>query len=199
MQINMVRGAVLGTVFLAGAAVPVAAQSLYAPEPFAGIVDELRIGISAHKVDFTALPFRPHLWDLSHIEDVSFDVLFTSPEIDAFRWIGAPRPELGVTLNLAGRDSLGHLGLTWQLPVFETPFYLEATLGAAIHDGHLGGAPAGRQNFGCRVNFYERWGVGANISDTLTATLTYEHTSNNGWCDSNDGLSNVGLRLGMKF
>jgi len=199
MQMTMVRGAVLGAILLAGAAVPAAAQSLYAPEPFAGIVDELRFGISAHKVDHTALPFRPQHWDLSHVEDLSFDVLFTSPDLDAFRWIGAPRPELGVTLNLGGRDSLGHLGLTWQLPVFETPFYLEATLGAAIHNGYLGGAPADRQNFGCRVNFYERWGVGANIGDTMTATLTYEHTSNNGWCDSNDGLSNVGLRLGMKF
>lgn len=196
---TMVRGALLGVFVLLGAALPAAAQSLYAPEPFADIVDELRIGLNAHKVDYTALPFSPQNWDLSQIEDLSFDVLFTSPDLDAFRWVGSPRPELGATINLDGQDSLAHLALTWQLPVFETPFYLEAALGAAIHNGYLNDAPPDRQNFGCRVNFYERWGVGANLSEQMTATLTYEHTSNNGWCDSNDGLTNVGVRLGWKF
>ncbi len=55
------------------------------------------------------------------------------------------------------------------------------------------------KNFGCRVNFYERFGIGANLSDNVTATVSYEHTSNNSWCEANDGLSNFGVRLGWKF
>ena len=194
----MKRILAIGLVCVAGL-LPAQAQDLLDPHPLAGVVDELRIGLHAHDVHHAALPFLVGEWDTSRIEDVSFDVLFTSPDIDALRWIGAPRPEIGATLNLAGRDSMVHANLTWQLPVFDTPFYLEAALGAALHDGALTNADPGRKNFGCRVNFYERWGVGAHISDNATATLTYEHTSNNGWCEANDGLSNVGLRLGWKF
>jgi lipid A 3-O-deacylase len=181
-------------------AVPSAAQSLMAPQPFADIVDEIRIGIHAHDVSYAALPFKFD-YDLSQIEDLSFDVLFTSPDIDAFRWIGSPRPDLGVTINLDGQDSLAHLGLTWHLPVFDTPFYVEGTFGGAVHNGYLTGSPDPneRANFGCRLNFYERYGVGANLSESMTATVTYEHTSNNGWCDANQGLSNFGVRLGWKF
>lgn len=184
---------------LAALALPVQAQDMFDPRPSASFVDELRIGLNAHDVDTTLVPFNFGNWKLNQIEDFSFDVLFVSPDIDAFRWIGAPRPEVGATINFDGQDSIAHAGLTWQLPLFDTPVYLEGTLGAAIHDGYLTGAPAGRKNFGCRVNFYERFGVGMHISDQATATLTYEHTSNNGWCAANDGLSNFGLRLGWKF
>ncbi len=197
----LLRVAVCALGLVAAAAVPGNAQSLTSPQPFADIVDEIRIGIHAHDVSYTALPFKVGDWDLSQVEDFSFDVLFTSPDIDAFRWIGAPRPDFGVTVNLDGQDSMAHLGLTWQLPIFETPFYLEGTFGGAIHNGYLTNSPdtSRRANFGCRVNFYERFGVGANLSESMTATLTYEHTSNNGWCDANQGLSNFGLRLGWKF
>jgi len=85
------------------------------------------------------------------------------------------------------------------LPLFETPFYLEGTFGAAVHNGVLAGAVGTRKNFGCAVNFYERFGVGARLGENATATLTYEHSSNNGWCAANDGLSNFGLRVGWKF
>lgn len=182
------------------AAAPGHAQSLTAPEPFANVVDEIRIGLNAHNANYVLFP-KPWEYKLDQIEDISFDVLFTSPDLDVFRWIGSPRPDLGVTVNLDGQDSLAHLSLTWQLPIFETPFYIEGAFGAAIHNGYLTGSPDPERysNFGCRVNFYERYGVGAHLSDNVTASLLYEHTSNNGWCDANQGLSNVGLRLGWKF
>lgn len=192
-------GLMLAGALLLGLAAPAAAQSLYDPHPMAEIVDELRIGLHAHRVHHAALPFLVGEWDVSRVEDISFDVLFASPDLDVFRWVGAPRPELGATMSLGGREHIAHAGLTWQLPLFETPLYLEGSFGAAIHSGHLTGAPAGEYNFGCRVNFYERFGVGMNVTQNVTATLTYEHTSNNGWCEANDGLSNFGLRVGWKF
>lgn len=193
------RAAVLALI-LAVACAPAQAQSLLSPEPFAGVVDEIRIGLHAHDVNYTLFP-KPWELTLNQIEDVSFDVLFTSPDLDVFRWIGSPRPDLGVTINLDGQDSLAHFSLTWQLPIFDTPLYVEGAFGGAIHNGYLTNSPDPTRysNFGCRVNFYERYGVGAHVSDTMTATLTYEHTSNNGWCDMNQGLSNLGLRLGWKF
>jgi lipid A 3-O-deacylase len=175
------------------------AENLYAPQPFAGVVDELRVGFLAYDVHHAALPFLVNEWKVDRFQVASFDVLFTSPDLDVFRWVGSPRPEVGTSINFAGGASIAHAGLTWQLPVFDMPIYLEGTFGAAVHNGALTGAAAPEKNFGCRVNFYERFGVGYNFSEQVTATLTYEHTSNNGYCDANDGLSNFGLRVGWKF
>jgi lipid A 3-O-deacylase len=164
------------------------------------IVDEVRIGASYHMVYYTMLPQNPQDWYWDRLEDVNFDVLFTSPDFDAFRWIGSPRPELGATVNLRGEDSLFHAGLTWQAPLFDTPLYLEGTFGGAIHTGYLGDeAPLGRRKYGCRVNFYERFGVGMTLTENATATLAYEHMSNAGLCEHNAGISNLSLKFGWKF
>jgi len=195
-----VRRAILLTMVLGACGAGTAnAQSLLDPHPLAGVVDELRFGLHAYNVHGAMLPFLVNEWRITEVRSLSFDVLFVSPDIDAFRWIGSPRPEIGTTINLGGKENLLHAGLTWQLPVFDTPIYLEGTFGAAIHDGALTGAAAPTKNFGCRVNFYERFGIGANLSDNVTATVTYEHTSNNNYCEANDGLSNFGVRLGWKF
>jgi lipid A 3-O-deacylase len=192
---NLLAAGLVGLGALSVQASNPAAQEL----PFAGVIDEVRVGIHAHEVHWSLWPVHVRDWDLSQISDVSFDVLFTSPDHDIFRWIGSPRPEIGTTLTFTGEESLLHAGLTWQLPVFDTPIFLEGTFGAALHNGYLTNAPAGRRNMGCRINFYERFGIGVNISENATALLTYEHTSNAELCDANDGLSNFGVRVGFKF
>jgi lipid A 3-O-deacylase len=178
------------------------AQDIPAAVPAAGmldIIDEVRVGGHYHSIYWTMLPQSPQEWYWDEPHDVSLDVLFTSPDMDAFRWLGSPRPEIGATINTQGKDSLLHFGLTWQLPVFETPLYLEGTFGGAVNNGYLDDAPDGYRNFGCRVNFYERFGIGANLTENVTTTLTYEHTSNAGLCENNAGLSNFGVRVGWKF
>lgn len=184
---------------LAIGAPPALSQDMLDPQPLAGAFNEFRLGLHAYNVHHAALPFLVNEWQLRDVESISFDMLFASPEVEVFRWIGSPRPEIGATINLGGRESLVHAGLTWQLPIFETPLYLEGTFGAAVHNGALSGAAAPQKNFGCRVNFYERFGVGIHATDAVTATLTYEHTSNDGLCNDNAGLSNFGLRIGWKF
>lgn len=169
--------------------------------PSAGVldyVDEVRIGGHVHAVYWTMFPQSFDQWTWRAPSDISFDVLFRTPDMDAFAWLGSPRPEVGVTFSTT-YETLAHFGLTWQLPVFDTPVYLEGTFGGAIHNGYLTNPPPGWSALGCRVNFYERFGIGANVSQNMTATLTYEHTSNAGLCDANGGLSNVGIRLGWKF
>ena len=164
----------------------------------AGIVSEVRGGIHAHAATTAFLPWNG-TYDFSDVSDVSFDVLFTSPDMDAFSWLGSPRPELGATINFNGGESLAHAALVWQLPILDSQFYLEGALGAAIHSGHLDDAPPGERNLGCRVNFYERFGAGMNVTENVTATLTYDHTSNADLCEFNDGFSNIGVRIGWKF
>jgi len=194
------RATATALAILCGVSVPALAQD---SQPFSAgvldIVDEVRVGGHFHMVYYTMLPQSFEHWWMDRPEDISFDVLFNSPDLDVFRWIGSPRPEVGMTLNTKGEDHMFHAGLTWQLPVFDTPFYLEGTFGAAAHTGYLDNAPAGRRDYGCRVNFYERFGVGMNVTENLTTTLTYEHMSNAGLCGENDGISNFGLRVGLKF
>ena len=203
---KFVRVACLALLLLAAGkasfAQEVPAQEIPADVPSAGvldIVDEVRLGMHFHSAYYTMLPQNVQDWYWDDLEDLSFDVLFTTPDMDAFRWLGSPRPEVGATINMLGYDSLYHFGLTWQLPVFDTPIYLEGTFGGAVNDGYLSNPPPGYREFGCRVNFYQRFGIGANLSENLTATVTYEHTSNAGLCEHNAGLSNVGVRFGWKF
>lgn len=188
MGVELSRAA-MGMVLAAGMlAAPAGAQEL----------DELRAGIFYHSVYAGFLPTGDN-WDFSRIEDIKFAALFSSPDIAAFEWIGSPRPEIGATINLAGRENLVHANLNWQVPVFDTPLYLELGFGAALTDGALTGATRPARNFGCALNFYEAAGIGANVSENVTVTLRYEHMSNLEICSPNDGLSNLGVMVGVKF
>lgn len=163
------------------------------------VLDELRAGIFAHNAYVGFIPTSLD-FDFSRIEDVKFSALFASPDPDALWWLGSPRLELGATVNLAGRgENMVHANLNWQLGLFDTPLYLELGFGGGVTDGALSGATAPARNFGCAVNFYESIGLGAHLGETVTATLVYEHMSNLGACQPNDGLSNVGVLLGWKF
>jgi len=179
----------------------VAALGLFCPAASAqGLaLDELRAGGFFHNAYQGFLPTSPN-WTLDRLQDLKFSALFASPEIDAFAWIGSPRPEIGATLNLDGfSESFVHANLTWQLPIFDTPFYLEAGFGAALTNATLDGAALPARNLGCPVAFYDAFGLGANLSDEVTLTLRYEHISNLELCARNDGLSNLGVMLGVKF
>lgn len=186
---GLVMAAVLGTAL----AVPAVAQD-------GNVVSEVRLGVSAYDAYPGFIPLRLSEFDLGQVENVNFEVLFHSPRIDAFRWIGSPRPVMGTTLNLDGGVSIAYGGLNWHLPLFDTPFYLEGTFGAAANNGSTAYPPkSGTIDMGCNFQFYENAGIGANLSDNVTATVTYEHTSNAGLCSWNHGLTNVGVRLGWKF
>ncbi len=163
-------------------------------------ISEVRAGIMAHDAYPVWLPTTPSDFRLNQIEDIGFDVLFRSP--DWFYWIGSPRPNLGGTINLDGQESMAHLALTWQVHLFDSPVYLEASAGGAIHNGILQGTFAGPGSLrpqGCRVGFYTEAGIGVDVTDSVTATLSYEHMSNDELCSPNYGLSNVGIKLGAKF
>lgn len=162
-------------------------------------LEEFRAGVFFHNAYGGFVPTDPNNFDFSYLEDVSFSALFASPDLDAFRWIGSPRPEIGATLSLAGRENLVHANLNWQFGIFDSPLYLELGLGGALTDGQLTGAVAPARNFGCALNFYESAGIGAHLSENITATLRYEHISNLGLCTPNQGLSNIGLMVGFKF
>lgn len=163
------------------------------------VMDEVRAGGFFHNAYQGFLPTSSN-WTLNGLHDLKFAALFASPDIDAFAWIGSPRPEIGATLNLDGlSESFVHANLNWQVPVFSTSLYLEVGFGAALTNAALDGAAPPARNLGCPIAFYDAFGLGANLSEDVTLTVRYEHISNLELCGRNEGLSNLGVMLGVRF
>jgi len=160
-------------------------------------ISEIRAGIMAHSVD------RPgpngELLNFTRLEDISFEVLFHSPNIDAFTWIGSPKINFGTTINTQGRESKIHLALTWQAQIFDSSFFVEGTFGVAVHNGAIDGVVEPARRLGSRVLFYEAAGIGMNISDNMNAIIFAEHASNANLSSPNDGISNIGAKIGFVF
>lgn len=180
------------------AVMPVAAQEL-------DIIEEVRIGGTLSDLGlnplFDSVYVLPDLdtFDIAKLDSLQFDVMFRSPDVGAFYWLGSLRPAIGGVVNLRGRESLLHAGLNWHLPLGET-FYLEAEGGLAIHNGALRGAVPPLRNLGCPVLFHWSYGVGANIDENWTVTANFQHVSNVVFgCIPNEGLNHFGISVGYKF
>lgn len=187
----------VGTLGSAGVARAGDLGDLLSPTSIFDAVDELRFGAEFHRIYPTVYPYDLSRLDFKRLEDVTFDVLFRSP--DLFYWIGSPRPDLGATINLKGYESFVHLGLTWQVHLFDTPVFIEGTIGGALNNGYATNAPPGYYNLGCPWGFYERVGLGADLPNNMTVVINYEHSSNWGYCKDNQGMTMGGLKLGFKF
>lgn len=155
-------------------------------------VSELRGGVYFYTVYRGFVPYQLDNWSFDRLEAVKGSVIFESPDHDLFEWIGSPRPEIGATVNLHGDPGFVHANLVWTVPVFDTPLFLDLGFGAAINN-----APA--EWTGCPLGFYERAGVGLEVTDNVSLIAAYEHTSNLDLCDANSGISNFGLSLAVKL
>ncbi len=191
---------------LLGAAQPFAQDSvtlpaeLYDPTPL-GI--ELRIGGAVSQVEiFTwegAYSPRFETFDIKNLDTLQVDAIFDLPDWDALKWIGNPRLELGGLINLAGRESIAHAALNWQIPVFDTPFFVELAAGGGIHNGAVE-ADWPLRDMGCSYGFHYSYGVGATY-ENFVGVLKLSHISQAGLCSQefNQGLNMIGFVAGYKF
>lgn len=165
-------------------------------------ISELRGGAFVDDVELYGPPVYvvpvPDSVSLSNLSVVSLDALFVSP--DLFKWIGSPRPDVGVTYDFT-HESMVHASLSWHLPVFDTGAFVESEVGAAIHNGALSGATRPFRNLGCPALFFWSFSVGYNFDDHWSILATEQHGSQGGACTwhNNDGLNYDGIRIGYKF
>jgi len=152
--------------------------------------EEVRIGILDHD---TAL-FRDR--HETSDPDINAEVLFASP--DFLGWAFSPRPLIGATINTGGGTSLGYAGLGWNFDLGSN-FFIDASLGGAIHNGETHKSTKDSRDYGCRVLFHETLSVGYDLDEHSSLMATAEHMSNAAFCDKNDGLTNIGLRYGYRF
>lgn len=178
-----------------GAAPAVAADALSAPQgesaysiPF---LDELRLG------GLYTNPDQKETGAVVQIEAVFSQFIthdFGNTYVNA---IFSPRPHLGANINVTGETSAAFAGLTWQFPIIG-PLFVEGEFGGAVHNGELSNAGPNRQQLGCRFLFHEVGSIGLQFN-RFSILGTIEHFSNAGICEENDGLTNVGIRVGYKF
>jgi hypothetical protein len=136
-----------------------------------------------------------------------------SPDLNAEVLIGGPtqppwgllwnilvlRPQLGATVNFAGKTSAVYAGVAGTLNL-DKGLFVEASFGGAANDGKTGtNVPSGYNAMGCALSFHENASVGYRLSESVSFMGTIEHFSNEGLCVRNRGLTNYGARLGYSF
>jgi lipid A 3-O-deacylase len=162
-----------------------------------GIVSELLAGVLGHDVGYIG----------NHAEngvDINLETRFVSPNL--FRFIGSPRPHLGVTVNTEGNTSQLYTGVTWTFTLFRQLFsdadslFIDASLGGAVHDGNLHTTiHLNHKQLGSRFEFRESAEIGYHITPRHSISLMLDHISNAGLAHHNGGMENFGLRYGFSF
>jgi hypothetical protein len=161
---------------------------------------ELRGGVLAHSVDEPGADSTMGIFNLTRRQDANVELLFKSPDLDAFRWMGSPRPHVGATVNFDGLESMAYFGLTWRAQVFDTPVFVEGSFGGALVDAERHGAIYPKRSLGCNFMFHESASLGYDLTDQASVMLTVEHASHAFLCgEDNRGLTNLGVRVGFKF
>jgi hypothetical protein len=166
----------------------------------AGVIDEVWIGGYSHDVS-----------DIGHgkesnTEDVQLEVDTGQPQI--LRFLGAPHLNAVVAVNSARESDFAAVGLAWDHRLVG-PFYASLQFGIGETDG-VDSPPAGpagdydrrrRLLLGSRALFREAAGLDWHVSNHWAIGLQYVHASNGNILGHhyNEGINNVGMRLGYRF
>jgi len=180
---------------------PAVAQDVGLSAPGIGL-SEIRGGAaltSLELIPHTYVIPDPQSFDMARLDGAQFDLLFRSPDMDVFRWLGAPRPSIGGLLSLSGHESFIHAGVDWHQQLGTSRFYVEEGIGVGFHDGYFKDAPPGYRDLGCGTLFHWEFGAGMNLTDNLTLTAQWQHMSNVNQCPYNQGLNDLGFEVGWKF
>jgi lipid A 3-O-deacylase len=160
-----------------------------------GVVSEIRVGVFAHDE-------APIVANVETGIDVNAEVLFTSPRV--LRGIGGPRPYLGASFATEGTSHI-HAGLSWEHD-FGSRWFVSGAIGLAAHDGdpldEAEQTPHEQETekaLGCRVVAHLYASAGYRLSRRWNVSAHYEHLSNGTTCVVNEGLENIGIRVGRVF
>jgi lipid A 3-O-deacylase len=171
---------IAGLLVLSGGAPAVAADE---------VISELKVGVMSHDVSVLGSNEEQGV-------DVNAQILFASPEFLSAIW--SPRPHLGLDINTAGDTSQLYLGLTWRWQPFEFPLWGAFSTGGSVHTGKTGKSTSDKE-LGSRVLFRQALEIGYDLDDQWSTSVYFSHISNANLADENEGLNNLGLRIGFRF
>jgi hypothetical protein len=153
----------------------------------------LKVGVLAHDV--------PDLWSGFQVEhnaaDINIEAQFAAAW--ALPW-GAIRPVIGGSINTRGDTSDGYIDARWQGDLPSGVFF-GLGLGAAIHDGEIGGANSDpdKKWLGSHVLFHIPIEIGYHLDQHSDVSVYFEHMSNAYTQKYNEGMDRIGLRYGYRF
>jgi lipid A 3-O-deacylase len=168
------------------------------PARAAGVVDEVWVGGFAHDI--------VHGGGGGESGSADFQIEVDSPQPAVLRGIGAPRLNATFSANSAGQTNFGSVGFTWDRGL-TSRLRGSFDLGVALTDGVTGAhLPPGanihdRPVLGSKALFREALGLDWRTSDRWSVGVEFVHLSNGNIFahGHNDGVNDLGLRLGYKF
>lgn len=178
------------------------------PVSTAAQIKEVRIGIT--EFDHRDIALLPTVGPANENSiAINGEILFDEPQF--LKWALSPQPYIGATINLEGKTSYGGAGLLWRQG-FGEKIYGDFALGLVAHTGTTEIRRRGRESlasilprfdeeiqFGSRILFREQIALGYNVNKDWSAEIFYEHLSNGGLAERNDGVNNIGFRAAKKF
>jgi lipid A 3-O-deacylase len=151
---------------------------------------EVKAGLLYHDLD--------HLWSNTRREDgVDFNgEMIFAPKLNFLG--GAFRGAFGGSLNSSGGTSKAYLDLRYQYD-FDNGVFVSAGGGGAIHNGDLIFSDPDRKALGTRLLFHVPVEAGYLFSAHHSVSVYFDHVSNAGLADANEGMDTLGLRYGYRF
>lgn len=153
-------------------------------------IHEFKAGLLLHDV--------PDLWSGFSLEhryiDINAEVSFAGVPFLG----GTLRPVIGGTVSSHGDTSHAYADARWQ---FELPLnlFLATGVGVAVHDGYIEPTEEHRKALGSRALFHIPFEIGYRLDPHNSVSFYFEHTSNAGLANYNEGLDRMGLRYGYRF
>ena len=156
------------------------------------LISEVRTGLLVHDVS--------GFWSGSHEEsgvDFNFELYFRA--FDRKLLDGIVRPSIGASINNQGDTSHYYTDLIWEKRL-DNGLFFGIGLGVAWHDGEKE-VPfdQDRKQLGSRFQFHVPIDVGFTIQGRHRLALSFQHLSNAGLYDENEGLDTLGLRYSILF
>jgi hypothetical protein len=148
--------------------------------------------------------------------DPNLELQLKPPDWPAWRWIGSPKPMLGITPNFNGDTSAFYAGLNyeWSLSNRWTDdltknltrnLFIGASLSVAVHNGPLHKDPVGceeRSDCGFGYRALPRLGfeLGGYVAGKHGVSMFYDHMSHKGVLPGeNEGVDHIGIRYHLLF
>lgn len=165
-----------------------------------GPFDEVRLGVYQHDTGLVGT-------QKEHGIDTQLEIL-TRPLIP-LSLIGSPRIAIGGVVNSAGYTDQIFAGFDGQWSFVRNvfgqgdAFYVEGFLGGCWHDGKTNviGTPEEKdwKSHGGHFLFRTGFDVGYRFSQRWALGVSFYHISNANIVKPNEGMNDIGLRLGMKL
>jgi hypothetical protein len=136
--------------------------------------------------------------------DLHGEVLFQRPQWHfdnaILQFLLTPRPHISTSIHAGHGTSQASAGFAWDIYFYQTYFF-EATFDLAFHNGFTGDGlpPDHLRNLGCSPIGRQSFWLGKDIDQHWSVMLGIEHLDNFHTCKADQGLSNLGVRVGYKF